>query len=74
MARSPDLPAPPVPPDRWAAYSVDCLPILRSARQFGVGHLLAVEQPDSRKPAKATEEFAAVVDYLELVGQLRSPC
>ena len=51
----------------------DSLPILRSARQFGVAHLLAVEQPDSRKPAKATEEFAAVVDYLELVGQLRSP-
>ena len=52
----------------------DSLPILRSARQFGVTHLLAVEQPDSRKPAKDTEEFAAVVDYLELVGQLRSSC
>lgn len=52
----------------------DSLPILRSARQFGVAHLLAVKQPDSRKPAKDTEEFAAVVDYLELVDQLRSSC
>ena len=45
----------------------DTLPILRSARDFGVAHLLAVREPDSRKGPKDTAEFAAVEDYRELV-------
>ena len=45
----------------------DSLPILRSAGRFGVAHLLAVRQPDSRAGPKDTEEFAAVEDYRELV-------
>ena len=45
----------------------DSLPILRSARRYGVAHLLAVRQPDSRGQAKDTEEFAAVEDYRKLV-------
>ena len=45
----------------------DTLPILRSARLFGVKHLLAVREPDSRKGPKDTEEFAAVGDYRELI-------
>jgi putative hydrolase of the HAD superfamily len=45
----------------------DSLPILRSARDFGVGHLLAVHQPDSRKGPKDSEEFAAVEDYRDLL-------
>ena len=45
----------------------DSLPILRSARHYGVAHLLAVRQPDSRGQAKDTEEFAAVEDYRQLV-------
>jgi len=48
----------------------DSLPILRSARDFGVGHLLAVHQPDSRKDPKDTEEFAAVDDYRALIEGL----
>jgi putative hydrolase of the HAD superfamily len=48
----------------------DSLPILRSARDFGVGHLLAVRQPDSRKGPKDTEEFAAVEDYRALIEGL----
>jgi HAD superfamily hydrolase (TIGR01509 family) len=44
----------------------DSLPILRSARDFGVAHLLAVRQPDSHKPHKDCEEFAAVDDYRHL--------
>ena len=31
----------------------DSLPILRSARTFGIAHLLAVRQPDSRQPERA---------------------
>jgi HAD superfamily hydrolase (TIGR01509 family) len=45
----------------------DSLPILRSARQFGVAHLLAVRQPDSQKPNKDSEEFNAVEDYRSLL-------
>jgi 5'-nucleotidase len=45
----------------------DSLPVLRSAREFGVAHLLAVRQPDSRQGPKDTEEFAAVEDYRALL-------
>ncbi len=45
----------------------DTLPILRSARDFGVGHLLAVKAPDSQKGPKDTAEFAAVDDYRDLI-------
>ena len=48
----------------------DTLPILRSAREFGVGHLLAVSVPDSRKGPKDTAEFAAVGDYQALIAGL----
>ena len=48
----------------------DSLPILRSAGHFGVGHLLAVRQPDSQAGPKDTEEFAAVEDYRALVQGL----
>ncbi len=48
----------------------DSLPILRSARAFGVAHLLAVRQPDSRQGAKDTAEFAAVEDYRSLIEDL----
>ena len=48
----------------------DSLPILRSAGHFGVGHLLAVRQPDSQAGPKDTEEFAAVEDYRALAQGL----
>ncbi|MCD5970368.1 GMP/IMP nucleotidase [Pseudomonas quasicaspiana] len=48
----------------------DTLPILRSARDFGIGHLLAVSEPNSQKGPKDTEEFAAVKDYRELIEGL----
>lgn len=48
----------------------DTLAILRSARDFGVGHLLAVREPDSRKGPKDTEEFAALEDYRTLIEGL----
>ncbi|MGL4317694.1 MAG: GMP/IMP nucleotidase [Pseudomonas sp.] len=48
----------------------DSLPILRSARRFGVAHLLGIRQPDSRQALKDTEEFAAVDDYRQLSDAL----
>lgn len=48
----------------------DTLAILRSAREFGVAHLLAVRQPDSRKGPRDTAEFAAQEDYRDLLQGL----
>ncbi|TWC11636.1 MULTISPECIES: GMP/IMP nucleotidase [unclassified Pseudomonas] len=48
----------------------DTLPVLRSARDFGVAHLLAVSEPDSRKGPKDTGEFAALKDYRDLIAGL----
>jgi len=48
----------------------DSLPVLRSAGRFGVAHLLAVRQPDSRQGPKDTEEFAALDGYLALIDDL----
>ena len=48
----------------------DTLPVLRSARDYGVAHLLAVSEPDSRKGPKDTGEFEAVGDYRELIAGL----
>ena len=48
----------------------DSLPILRAARAFGVGHLLAVRRPDSRQGPKDTEEFDAQEDYRTLIEDL----
>jgi len=45
----------------------DTLPVLRSARDFGVAHLLAVSEPDSRKGPKDTGEFEALGDYRDLL-------
>jgi HAD superfamily hydrolase (TIGR01509 family) len=45
----------------------DTLPILRSARNFGIAHLLAVSEPNSQKGPKDTEEFDAVKDFRELM-------
>ena len=48
----------------------DSLPILRSARAYGVAHLLAVRHPDSRGQVRDTEEFAAQEDYRRLLEGL----
>src|SRR5690606_5639891 len=50
----------------------DSLGILRAARQFGIGQLLAVRQPDSRGKPRDTEEFAAVEDYLSLAREIEA--
>lgn len=54
-----------------ALFIDDSLPVLRSARDYGVAHLLAVREPDSSRGKKDTEEFAAVDEYLELIRSLQ---
>jgi HAD superfamily hydrolase (TIGR01509 family) len=45
----------------------DSLPVLRTARDFGIRHLLAVRKPDSRSPARDTGEFAAIESFGEIM-------
>ena len=49
----------------------DSLPVLRSARDYGIGHLLAVKRPDARGPARDTGEFAAIDSFDDLIRSLR---
>jgi putative hydrolase of the HAD superfamily len=45
----------------------DSLPVLRTARDFGIGHILAVRKPDSRSPARDTGEFAAIDSFQDIM-------
>lgn len=50
----------------------DNLSVLRSARAFGMGHLLAACNPDSSRAARPTTEFPAFFEFEELLAQLIS--
>lgn len=45
----------------------DSLPILESAQQYGIKHLLAVANPDSQKPENDFADFLAITDYRGLL-------
>ncbi|MFV2056464.1 MAG: GMP/IMP nucleotidase [Thiohalomonadales bacterium] len=45
----------------------DSLPVLLSAREYGISHLLAVHRPDSQQPAKDTQGFLAVKSFQQLM-------
>lgn len=45
----------------------DSLPVLRSARNYGIVYTLAVRNPDSRQPDKDTEEFPAISGFDEIM-------
>ena len=45
----------------------DSLPVLRSARNYGMTHLLAVRQPDTRQPEKDVAEFDAIGSFLDIL-------
>lgn len=53
-----------------ALFIDDSLPILRSASRFGIAHLLAIREPDSRQAPRETGEFFAVERYAELLEGL----
>lgn len=48
----------------------DSLSILQAARRFGIEHLLAVSNPDSKRPPNDTAEFIAVSDYTLLLADI----
>ena len=41
----------------------DNLTVLRTAREFGIKHLLTVAKPNSQKPNQNSEEFEAVYSF-----------
>lgn len=45
----------------------DSQPVLRSAREYGIAHLLAVEQPDTGEPARDGGEFHALASFRDLL-------
>mgnify|MGYP001815740912 FL=1 len=56
-----------VPFDPAATLFVDdSLPILRTARHYGIRHLLAVRHPESKGPPRDTGEFKAIESFAEL--------
>lgn len=50
----------------------DSLTILSAAQEFGIAHLLAVENPDSKLPAREIKEFESVSDYRDLLDTIRA--
>jgi 5'-nucleotidase len=45
----------------------DSLPVLESARAYGIAHLRAVRCPDSGAPPQATGDFASINGVAELL-------
>ena len=48
----------------------DSLAVLRSAKAFGIAHLVSISKPDSRAPVKLIQEFSAVEDFRALMPGL----
>ncbi|MDD1616797.1 MAG: hypothetical protein CG439_1950 [Methylococcaceae bacterium NSP1-2] len=45
----------------------DSLPVLNAAKQFGIGHLLAVSKPDTQQAKRTISDYAAIEDFRELM-------
>tara|TARA_R110000744_G_scaffold26752_14_gene65576 strand:- start:137 stop:820 length:684 start_codon:yes stop_codon:yes gene_type:complete len=50
----------------------DSLPILQSAKDFGIAHLLAVSNPDSQLPIKDVTQFLATSDYRTMLDDIKN--
>lgn len=48
----------------------DSLPVLRSAQAYGIAHLLAIYQPDTRQARKDVAEFRAIEQFDQLLAGL----
>ena len=49
----------------------DSIEILKSAHQYGIKHLLAIANPDSKKAATVITDFPAITNYDGLTEQLK---
>lgn len=50
----------------------DSLPILKSAQTFGIQHLLAVANPDSKKPDNVIKGFKAITNFDVLLNDIKA--
>ena len=50
----------------------DSLPILKSAQQFGIAHLLAIKNPDSKKPENIITEYPAINNFDVLLNDIKA--
>lgn len=48
----------------------DSLPVLESAKKYGIKHLLAVENPDSKRPPNSFVDFTSISDYRQLTKDI----
>lgn len=48
----------------------DSLPILASAQTYGIEHLLAVANPDSKQPSRSIKDYPAIEDFRTLVDDI----
>lgn len=44
----------------------DSIDVLHSAKQYGIGHLLGINQPDSKQDPRAIEEFQSITHFDEI--------
>lgn len=47
----------------------DNITVLRAARDFGIAHLVCINQPDMQKPARRSNEFIDISDFDEIIPQ-----
>ena len=45
----------------------DSLPVLRSAQNFGIAHLLTISQPDSQQAPRHCDEFPSLDDFADIL-------
>jgi putative hydrolase of the HAD superfamily len=49
----------------------DSKPVLDSAKKFGIQHLLAIANPDSKKPAREITGYVNTTDFRKLITQIK---
>lgn len=52
---------------RRTLFVDDSLSVLKSAKQYGIAHLLAIANPDSKKPHNQISDFLAITDYRQVM-------
>lgn len=55
-----------------ALFVDDSLSVLRSARGYGMGHLLAISFPDRQQPVREVDEFPAIEEFDVLLPGLEA--
>lgn len=58
---------------RRTLFVDDSLTILQAAKDFGIGHLLAVENPDSQQQPRSIEQFPSTSDYRTMLQDIKAP-